>query len=210
MEDLLLWASVLVVTLITILWLLGWENMWLIWHTLPRDLYGMFIMSKILKRMKKMRKEEATVIKIFEGTVSRFPARPMFKFQGRVWTFSQVNDEANSIAAYFQSKGFQKGDCVALLMENSPSLVIYWLGLAKIGCVSALVNFNQRSTPLSHSLNICGAKAVVCSQTLYEVALQPVREALPQGDKAPSIYIHHDVIEEPKEFEDTKKHKERN
>ena len=56
-----------------------------------------------------MRKGEASVIKVFEGTVRKFPERPMFKFQGRVWTFSQVNYEANSIAAHFQSKGFQKG-----------------------------------------------------------------------------------------------------
>ena len=88
-------------------------------------------------------------------------------------------------------------------MENSPNLVIYWLGLAKIGVISALVNFNQRSTPLSHSLTICGAKAIVCSQNLYEDALKPIREDFPLGDKAPVVYIHHDVTEDSNEFDDT-------
>ena len=107
--DLMICVSVFTITIISILWLLGFETLWLIWHTLPRDLYGAFIMAKIKKQINAMKKSDSTVAQVFEKTVQRYPERPMFKFQDKVWTFSQVNEEADSIAAYFQRKGYQKG-----------------------------------------------------------------------------------------------------
>ncbi len=74
-------------------------------------------------------------------------------------------------------------------MENSPHLVIYWLGLAKIGVISALVNFNQRQGPLLHSLTVASCKAIVCSDSLLEEALQPIRKDLSHVPDS-MIFVH--------------------
>lgn len=55
--------------------------------------------------------------------------------------------------------GFKKGDVVGLLMENRPEFVGIWLGMSKIGIVTALINYNQKSVSLVHSVkvaNCCG------------------------------------------------------
>ena len=65
------------------------------------------------------------------------------------------------MANYFLSLGFQKGDAIALLMENRPEYVATWLGLAKIGVVSALINHNQKMQALIHAVQIANAKAII-------------------------------------------------
>lgn len=67
----------------------------------------------------------------------------------------------NRVANYFQEEGYQKGDVVALLMENRPEYVCFWLGLSKIGAVAALINFNLRNQPLAHSIKAAESKGIV-------------------------------------------------
>ncbi|XP_063720782.1 long-chain fatty acid transport protein 4-like isoform X1 [Symsagittifera roscoffensis] len=186
------WIFLSILFLLPLLFLLlggSKETLWLIWHTLPRDLKLGRVLVGIKLRTEKMKKENVSIVSLFEKTVEKYPKRAMFKFQGHQWTFEEVNKEANEVAAYFQKLGLKKGDCVALLLENSPDLVIYWVGLAKIGVISALVNFNQRQAPLVHSITISSAKAVVCSSSLLEDAFEPVRGELGSiGDEM--IFVH--------------------
>ena len=65
------------------------------------------------------------------------------------------------MANNFINGGFQAGDTVALLLDNRPEYVAIWLGLAKAGIITALINHNLRGSPLSHSINIVGSKAVI-------------------------------------------------
>ena len=65
-------------------------------------------------------------------------------------------------------QGFQKGDEVALLMENCPDYICIWLGLAKIGVITALINTNQKTESLAHSMNILDMKALIFGQSYAE------------------------------------------
>ena len=72
-----------------------------------------------------------------------------------------MDEYSNKVANYFLTLGFQKGDTVALLMENRPEYVAMWLGLAKIGVVTALINHNQKMQALIHAVRIANAKAII-------------------------------------------------
>lgn len=73
----------------------------------------------------------------------------------------QVEKYSNKIGNYFKSQGFKKGDTVALLLESRPEYVCIWLGLAKIGCVTALINTNLVFEPLLHSFSAAGATSII-------------------------------------------------
>jgi acyl-CoA synthetase (AMP-forming)/AMP-acid ligase II len=75
-----------------------------------------------------------------------------------VW---QINDLSNKVAHIFEDGGFKPGDTVALFLDNRPEYVAIWLGLAKAGIITALINHNLRGSPLSHSINIVDSKAVI-------------------------------------------------
>lgn len=57
-----------------------------------------------------------------------------------------------------------KGDAIALMMENRPEYVCFWLGLSKLGVITALINTNLRKDVLVHSIKIGRCKGVVVSE----------------------------------------------
>ena len=93
--------------------------------------------------------------------------------QDETWTFGQVEEYSNRVANYFLSLRFQKGDCVAIFMENRPEYVATWLGLAKIGVIPALINYNLKQSALTHTVRVANCKAIIygveLSQEVSEV-----------------------------------------
>jgi solute carrier family 27 (fatty acid transporter), member 1/4 len=78
-----------------------------------------------------------------------------------------MDNYSNKIANLFQNKyNLIKGDCLALFMENKPEYVGIWLGLSKIGVITALINTNLTKEPLLHSINVANSKVVIYSKEL--------------------------------------------
>ena len=65
-------------------------------------------------------------------------------------------------------QGFHKGDVVAVFMEARLEFVGTWLGLAKLGIVTALINFNLRLETLAHCINSSNSKALIYSSELVD------------------------------------------
>ena len=51
-----------------------------------------------------------------------------------------------------RGQGIGRGEGVALLMENRPEFLASWMGLAKLGAVTALINTNLTGKALRHAL----------------------------------------------------------
>lgn len=86
----------------------------------------------------------------------------MYKF------FVQVDEFSNQIGNFFKLQGFRRGDSVALLMENRIEYVPVWLGLSKLGVVTALINSNLRDKPLVHSITAAQSKGLIFSKDLKQ------------------------------------------
>ena len=72
-----------------------------------------------------------------------------------------MEDLANKLGNYFSSKGLVKGDVVALLMDNRPEYACIWLGLSKIGVITALINYNLKLQSLNHCVSVASAKSLI-------------------------------------------------
>jgi len=79
---------------------------------------------------------------------------------GKHTTFGEVEALSNQIGHWALKANFKKGDCIALMMDNRAEYVATWLGLAKVGILSALINTNIKGKPLVHSI---GAASSVCA-----------------------------------------------
>ena len=151
-------------------WLItgGWETLYIVARTLPRDLTAVYKMIQLVGGTKWAEYRNLTVPKIFAATVARCPDKVLFYFRDEEWTFQQVEDYSNRVAHFFLQEGYKKGDTVAVFMENRPEFVCTWLGLAKIGVVPALINYNLRAESLHHSISVAGCKALIYSQQLEQ------------------------------------------
>lgn len=89
----------------------------------------------------------------------------------KTYTFAEFNKLCNCFANYFQSHGYIEGDVVAIFMENSVEFVAAWMGLAKIGVVTAWINSNLKMQPLAYCLKSSEVKGVISSETLANVLL---------------------------------------
>ncbi|MGL6245014.1 long-chain-acyl-CoA synthetase [Pseudomonas sp.] len=111
----------------------------------------------------------------FEQATLRNPDGPAL-LQGDVTlSYAQVNQWANRIAHHLIAQGIQKGDVVAVFLENRPELLVTILAVAKVGAISALLNTSQTRDTLAHSLNLVAPAAVIVGEELAP-AFNGVRE----------------------------------
>ncbi|MBL8549777.1 MAG: long-chain-acyl-CoA synthetase [Hyphomonadaceae bacterium] len=111
---------------------------------------------------------DISVGKDLERTVDKFADNIAIRFEGRSLTYRQFDQRANRFAHWAIALGLKKGDVVALFASNQPDYICCWVGLAKIGVATALINANLTGGALAHSLNISGAHHAIVSEDLIE------------------------------------------
>jgi long-chain acyl-CoA synthetase len=78
-------------------------------------------------------------------------------------SYRDIQERADSLAAYLASQGVQKGDRVALFMRNSAEFVYSVFAISKLGAISVPVNTFLKEGELSYILGDSGAKVLVAS-----------------------------------------------
>ncbi len=114
----------------------------------------------------------------FEAAVDKFADHTALVFEGERYTYRQLDALANRFAAWADTAaGVKSGDTVALLLPNRAEYVSAWMGLAKIGAATALINNNLTGAALAHCLSISGATHVITdSETI--AAIDTIRAGL--------------------------------
>lgn len=129
--------------------------------TTPRDLKGLTRYVRLLWNIRGHAKKNRNVADVFREYVKRHSNKICFIFEDQEWTYQQIEDFSNKIATIFKTHGYKKGDAIALLLENRPEFVAIWLGLNKLGVITALINTNLRKSSLSHCINIANCRALI-------------------------------------------------
>lgn len=117
-------------------------------------------------RLTKYKKSKTfySIVDCFLDAAKKHPSKTFLLFEGREYSYADVDRQSNKVArALRAAAGLKEGDTVALFLANEPSFVWTWLGLAKLGCPAALLNFNIRSKSLLHCFSCCGAKVIITS-----------------------------------------------
>ena len=83
-------------------------------------------------------------------------------------SYRELDGRANRYARWARRKGIGKGDVVALMMSNRPEYMAIWIGLARVGAATALLNTNQTGAALAHSVKVVGARWAIVEDSLWE------------------------------------------
>ncbi|KAI9991351.1 hypothetical protein PInf_019032 [Phytophthora infestans] len=130
------------------------------------DLYHSGMQAVALLQAKRHARNGALIPDLFEQSVAKWPHKACMQFGQRVLSFQQVDEAANRVANWGLQQNLQAGQTVALLMENRPEFVIVWLGLSKIGVVTALLNTHLQADGLVHCAKIADTKWMIVGQEL--------------------------------------------
>ncbi|XP_068131707.1 long-chain fatty acid transport protein 2-like [Hyperolius riggenbachi] len=122
------------------------------------------------------------VVEIFRKQVATRPDHQFILYQDESYTYKDIDLKSNQAAwAIKEHAKLTKGDCVAIFMGNEPAYVWLWLGLAKIGCPMACLNYNIRAKSFLHCFNCSKAKVLIAAPELKN-AVEEVLPALAEQD----------------------------
>jgi len=97
-----------------------------------------------------------------------FPHKSALLFEGRSFSYKELNQLANRVANGLGGLGIKRGDRVALFLPNIPEFIISYLGILKIGAVVVSVNVMLKSGEVKFILNNCAAKVLITTAALLE------------------------------------------
>jgi len=148
----------------------GWKNAKILWYTFPRDFMLIWNIICVELFIKKMDKKKMVVADYLTLHAKNTPDKIAYQSAdtNEKLTYKEANELANKVANYFYELGYRKGDVVALVMENRVEYLPIWLGLSKLGVITALINTNLRGDSLQHCIDIAGCKSVIYSKMFHE------------------------------------------
>ena len=109
------------------------------------------------------------------------PDRPalIMGTSGEVVTYRELDERSNRLAHLLRASGLQRGDHMALFMQNQPRFMeVVWAAL-RAGVYITGVNSHLTAEELAYILGDCGAKLFVTSRELAETATAVEWDSLP-------------------------------
>lgn len=109
-----------------------------------------------------------TICDFMEEIAVKYGDAPAIQSKDESMSYRAYNERSNQYMRWAKERGLKKGDCIALLMPNRVEYLPVWLGVAKAGGVTALLNTNLVDHSLAHCINIVSPKAVIVDGSLRE------------------------------------------
>jgi long-chain acyl-CoA synthetase len=121
---------------------------------------------------------DLTISRVWLDTVAAHPDYLAASLNNQSFTYQELNLKANGLAHGLRSLGVGPGDRVALILPNSPTYIIAYFGLLKIGAVAANINVMAHGEELVRILDNCGAKIAI-TLDIFAAGLYAVLDRTP-------------------------------
>ena len=125
-----------------------------------------------------------------ETSARRYPEKAALVFFGRVFSYAEVLQKAERLAACLQGLGVKKGDRVVLNMQNCPQLVIAHFAILRANAVVVPVNPMNRVEELKHYIVDPDAKFAITTSDLA-AELARASDALPPAQRLSHLLVTH-------------------
>ncbi len=116
---------------------------------------------------------EKTLVDVVRETARERPAHPALLFKGTRLSYREMDRLSDEFAAARASLGVRKGDRVALLLPNSPQVVIAQLGAWKAGAIVSPINPLYTEPEMEHALRECRAELEAMLRQLDKAVKHP-------------------------------------
>ena len=146
--------------------------------------------------------KKLSLLNFFDNNVNKRPNDIAFIFEGDEITWKEADEQTNKYAGFLKSQNINKGDCFAILMDNSPDFLMLLLASFRVGSLAALINTTVSGEGLKHVIGISDVKLITAGAS----HLEKLSSALGDSDlKNIPIFGMEDNEKIPDQVEDIKK-----
>lgn len=108
----------------------------------------------------------------FESVAREFSDRPALVFLGQKYTYSELLEASERVAASVHKLGMARGDKAIIYLPNCPQWIMAWLALLRIGAVAIPISPIYTPTDLAYMANNSGAETIFCLDTNFGYVAQ--------------------------------------
>lgn len=102
---------------------------------------------------------------LLDASASRFPNNEALRSRGHSTSYAELQRRSHSLAAALRFHGVDRGDRVAVYLQNRAEAVETALACSRLGAIYVPANPLLKARQLEHLLNDSGATTLVASQT---------------------------------------------
>jgi len=125
---------------------------------------------------------------------SLIESSPIEAFRSEM-TWAQFDEKANRFANLLLSRGYKKGDKVAILLMNCLEWLPIYFGILKAGCMAVPLNFRYTADEIKYCLELADAEALVFGPE-FTGRVEQIIDRIPRvkarfyvGDDCPSFAV---------------------
>ena len=153
---------------------------------IQRDIRFAKGLGRLLKRIKPIDLDSPDLVcDDWEEAVDKYPDNVAIQDDRVSLTYREIDAMANRFGHWAQSRRLKRGDTIALVMLNRAEYIAAWLGFAKVGIGTALINTNLTGHALAHCLSISNASQVVTDEDCWK----RVEEARPFAGRNMMLWV---------------------
>ncbi len=108
----------------------------------------------------------------------RYKKREALRFEGKTYSYQELEETANRIAGGLASLGIKRGDRVAMMLPNIPEFAFTFFGIQKLGAVAVPFNTMYKGREIQFILTDSKAKAIICLENFANL-INEFREDCP-------------------------------
>ena len=97
-----------------------------------------------------------------EEITKRYKKREAIRFEGKTYSYQELDENANRVAGGLKKLGIKKTDRVAMMLPNIPEFAFSFFGIQKLGAVAVPFNTMYKGREISFILKDSGARAIIC------------------------------------------------
>ncbi len=110
--------------------------------------------------------QPAPLYSLLTETSRKYGNRPCIHYQGKTFTYAELNELSSRFASALSSRGLQKGDRVALFMPNIPQFIIGYFGILKSGGIVVPCSPLYKDRELEYQLRDSGSSIVIAANDI--------------------------------------------
>ncbi len=107
-----------------------------------------------------------SLLKLVQHNAKKAPHALAVEMGDERVSWAGLDIESSKVAYVLRDLGVGRGDVVALVGKNSPSYIVNILAVARLGGVSALINWHLERGPLTHAVRAAKARVVLVEEEL--------------------------------------------